>query len=157
MSIQPLLPSGYTSLVQSLQKSTSTNSTNNASGTQFDPLSILTGSVDDTSTTSPVDLLFGGSDPTAGDGSLASFLGNSSDTASVFSSFTDEAKAALLQAQEEASKQQTASDATTADGTQAAGSTDPSATASSNANNSLLQALAAMMSPSVQTQTASWL
>ncbi|MDB5365081.1 MAG: hypothetical protein JWM77_1008, partial [Rhodospirillales bacterium] len=49
MSIQPLLPSGYTSLVQSLQKSTSTSSTNNASASQFDPLSILTGSADGTS------------------------------------------------------------------------------------------------------------
>lgn len=152
MSIQPLLPSGYTSLVQSLQKSTSTSSTNNASASQFDPLSILTGSADGTSGTSATDLLFGGSDSSAtGDGSLASYLGSSSDTASVFSSFTDEAKAALLQAQDEASNQ------TAADGTTAAGSTNPSATGSSNVNDPLLQALAAMMSPSSQTQSASWL
>jgi hypothetical protein len=150
MSIQPLLPSGYTSLVQSLQKSTNTNtntsSTNNASASQFDPLSILTGSADGTSGTSALDLLFGGSGTSTGDGSLASFLGNSSDTTSVFSSFTDEAKAALLQAQEEASKQ-----------TATVGTTAPSATGSSNANDPLLQALAAMMSPSSQTQSASWL
>jgi hypothetical protein len=95
--------------------------------------------------------LFGGSGTSTGDGSLASFLGSSSDTTSVFSSFTDEAKAALLQAQEEASKQ------TATVGTTAADATAPSATGSSNANDPLLQALAAMMSPSSQTQRASWL
>ncbi|GIL38984.1 hypothetical protein [Roseiterribacter gracilis] len=144
MSIQPLLPTAYMSLAQSLQKNaTSTDAT--------DPLGILSGSADATSSSDPIDLLFGDSTDSSSS-SLASFLGSSGDTQSVFDSFTDEAKAVLLQAQEEAQKQ------TSADGTtNAAGAADAATTTVSNntANDPLVQALAALLSPSAQ--AVSWL
>jgi hypothetical protein len=136
MSIQPLLPSGYVSLAQSLQRSSNAASTSGSDDT--DPLGILSGSADATSSSDPIDLLLGdGSDGSTD--SLASFLGSSSDTKSVFDSFTDEAKTVLLQAQEEAQNQSATDGA-------ANGSTD----ASAGANDRLVQALAALLSPSAQ-------
>lgn len=148
MSIQPLLPSSYVSYAQAMQRSQSTNSTSAAD--DADPLGILSGSADATSN-DPLDALFG-DDGTSNTDSLASFLGSSSDTQSVFDSFTAEAQQVLLQAQEESQNH-----STTTDGTKTAtDATDKSATTSAM-NDPQVQALLALMSPSTQSAAASWL
>lgn len=140
MSIQPLASSGWASLVQTFRSAT----TNETSGTDDTDAATLIAESEQTSTDA-VDALFGSTDDGSGD-SLASILGSSSDTQSVFDSFAAEAKQVLLQAQEEAQKQSPTTDGTT----NAAGSTDPSATTNGNttaANDPLIQALAALVSP----------